>query len=85
MALLDQMIKTGRLEEFISELVEIRNEELEEKATWEFWLHKDFERSYNDCREAMMNSQPPKTITKAELTEIVKQSAEIASFVPPEG
>ena len=83
MALLDQMIKTGRLEEFIAELVEIRNEELEEKATWEFWLHKDFERSYNECREAM-NRQPPKAITKAELTEIVKQSAEIASFVPPE-
>lgn len=83
MALLDQMIKTRRLDEFVSELVEIRNEELEEKATWEFWLHKDFERSYNECREAM-NRQPPKAITKAELTEIVKQSAEIASFVPPE-
>lgn len=83
MILLDQMIKTGRLDEFISELVDIRNEELEEKATWEFWLHKDFERSYAECRDAM-NRQPPKPISKAELTEIVKQSAEIASFVPPD-
>ena len=78
------MIKTGRLEEFISELVDIRNEELEEKATWEFWLHKDFERSYNDCREAMMNSQPPKPATKAELAEIVKHTMEMSAFVPPE-
>ena len=83
MALLDQMIKTGRLEEFISELVEIRNEELEEKATWEFWLHKDFERSYNECREAM-HRQPPKPASKEELTEIVKHTMEMTSFVPPE-
>lgn len=83
MALLDQMIKTGRLEEFISGLVDIRNEELEEKATWEFWLHKDFERSYNECREAM-NRQPPKPASKEELTEIVKHTMEMTSFVPPE-
>ena len=75
------MIKTGRLEEFISELVEIRNEELEEKATWEFWLHKDFERSYNECREAM-NSQPPKAATKEDLVAIVKHTMEM-DFVPP--
>lgn len=76
------MIKTGRLEEFISELVNIRNEELEEKATWEFWLHKDFERSYAECRDAM-NRQPPKTATKEELAAIVKHTMEI-DFVPPD-
>lgn len=81
MALLDQMIKTGRLEEFISEFVEIRNEELEEKATWEFWLHKDFERSFNECREAM-NRQPPEAATKEELVAIVKHTMEM-DFVPP--
>lgn len=77
------MIKTGRLDEFISELVNIRNEELDDKTMWEFWLHKDFERSYNECREAM-NRQPPKPASKEELTEIVKQSMNIASFVPPD-
>lgn len=82
MILLDQMIKTGRLDEFISELVDIRNEELEEKATWEFWLHKDFERSYAECRDAM-NNQPPKTATKEELAAIVKHTMEM-NFVPPD-
>ena len=77
------MIKTGRLCEFVNELVDIRNEEQEEKAMWEFWLHKDFERSYADFRKAMMNTQPPKETSKEELTEIVKQSMDIASFVPP--
>ena len=84
MVLLDQMIKTGRLCDFINELVDIRNEEQEEKAMWEYWLHKDFERSYNDCREALMNYQPLEPANKEELTEIVKQSMDIASFVPPD-
>ena len=79
------MIKTGRLEEFISALVDIHNEELDEKATWEFWLHKDFEHSYKECCEAMMNSQPPKPATKAELARIVKHTMEMSTFVPPEG
>lgn len=78
------MIKIGRLCEFVNELVDICNEEQEEKAMWEFWLHKDFERSYADCRKAMMNTQPPKETSKEELTEIVKQSMDIASFVPPD-
>ena len=47
MILLDQMAKTGRLYEFISAVVRIRNEEQEEKVMWEYWLHKDFERSYH--------------------------------------
>lgn len=76
------MIKTRRLDEFISELVAIRNEELEEKATWEFWLHKDFERTYAECREAVLR-QPPKGATKEELTAIVKQTMEM-NFVPPD-
>lgn len=83
MVLLDQMIKTGRLRGFINELVEIRNEEQEEKAMWEFWLHKDFERSYNDCREALMNYQPQEAATKEELVSIVKHTMEM-DFVPPD-
>ena len=77
------MIKAGRLEEFISALVDIRNEELEEKAMWEFWLHKDFEHSYKEFCE-VMSSQPPKPATKAELAGIVRHTMEMAAFVPPE-
>lgn len=84
MVLLNQMIRTGRLYEFITELVEIRNEELDEKASWEFWLHKDFERSFAEFRDDLINSAKAASTTKQDLVSIVSQSAEIASFVPPE-
>lgn len=87
MPLLDQMIKAGRLTEFIREIISIHNEEQEEKVMWEFWLHKDFERTFTEfCAETKGsgNSATQNTVSKAELTKIVKQSMEITSFVPQE-
>lgn len=76
------MIRTCRMYEFVTEIVNLRKEELEEKASWEFWLHKDFERSYSEFRDSI--STDNEEISEEKLTEIVKQSYEIASFVPPE-
>lgn len=85
MVLLDQMIKTGRLYEFIGEVINIYNEDQEEKALWEFWLHKDFERSYLEfLNDTQSNTAEPEQVSEADLTEIVKQSMKIASFVPQE-
>lgn len=85
MVLLNQMIKTGRLYEFIGKVISIRNAEQEEKVMWEFWLHKDFERSYSDFLAETGGTQSnQETTSKRELAEIVKQSMEIASFVPQE-
>lgn len=84
MVLLNQMIRTGRMYEFITELIEIRNEELDEKASWEFWLHKDFERSFAEFRDDLINNEKNASLTKKDLANIVNQSAEIASFIPHE-
>lgn len=79
------MIKAGRLYEFIGKVISIRNEEQEERVMWEFWLHKDFDRSYSDFLAETGGKQSDQgTASKRELAEIVKQSMEIASFVPQE-
>lgn len=82
------MIKAGRLYEFIGKVISIRNEEQEERVMWEFWLHKDFERSYSEFLAATTGDSTtqakPEKASKKELTEIVKQSMKIASFVPQE-
>lgn len=83
LALLNQMIRTLRFHEFVGEIINIRNEETEDQALWEFWLHKDFERSFSEFLEAAKQRNEPEA-TEEELTAIVKQSAEILSFVPPE-
>lgn len=77
------MIRCGRLYEFICEVVAIKNEETEEQALWEMWLHKDFEQSYVEFRESLERSSNAE-VSEEELASIVRQSQEILSFVPPE-
>lgn len=77
------MIRSGRLYEFIREVVAIKNEETEEQALWEMWLHKDFEQSYVEFRESLERSSNAE-VSEEELASIVRQSQEILSFVPPE-
>ena len=76
------MIRCGRLYEFICEVVAIRNEETEEQALWELWLHKDFEQSYVEFRESLEPGSDAET-SGEDLASIIQQSREILNFVPP--
>lgn len=80
MVLISHMIRTGRLTEFVRELVNIRNEELDERTSWEYWLHKDFERSFNEFQEALESSKKAANVTEEQLADIVRQSRNIASM-----
>ena len=85
MELLDNMLITGRLYRFVSEIIKTVNEELEEKALWEFWLHKDWERSWPEFRKSL-NDKTNAAPTQQETLDIVKESMDImASFRPVGG
>ena len=83
LALLNLMIRTGRMHEFVGELVTIKNEETEDQVLWEFWLHKDFERSFAEFRELLAQSSTQEA-SEEDLVSIVQQSKAILSFVPQE-
>lgn len=57
MVLLDGMIRTRRLTEFIQETMKIRNEELIDKTRWEYWLHRVFDMSFDDYL-SRINAKP---------------------------
>lgn len=85
MELLDNMLMTGQLYRFVSGIIKTVNEELEEKTLWEFWLHKDWERSWKDFRESL-NDKHNAAPTQQETLDIVKESMQIAaSFRPVSG
>ena len=76
------MLMTGQLYRFVSEMVNTVNEELEEKTLWEFWLHRDWERSWSEFRKAL-NDKPHAAPTQKETLDIVNESMSImASFRP---
>lgn len=81
MALLNLMIRSGKFYAFIGEIVTIRNEETEDQVLWEYWLHKDFERSFSEFRESLEQSTEA---GEEDLAAIVRQSRNILSGCVPD-
>ena len=76
--LLQQMFETGQLFDFIGEFIQIRNEELQEKTAWEYYLHTVCrEMSFEEFRRRSQQPAEPETINSDRMTEIVKRSLEI--------
>lgn len=69
--MLDKVIASCRFFEFVKEMVELINQENEEKVLWDCWLHKEFERSYRDFVDA---HKPVEVPTDKELETTVKRS-----------
>ena len=69
MVLLDGMIRTRRLTEFIQETMKIRNEELIDKTRWEFWLHKVFDMSFDDYMSRVGGNKETEGVLPAEALE----------------
>lgn len=77
MELLQQMLQAGQLGEFIDELFQIRNEELQEKAMWEYYLHRVYDKSFEEFVRQINEPAAPEAIENDRMVEIVKDSLDI--------
>ena len=80
MMLLDHYVKAGRLCEFLDEIIRIKNNELEDKANWEYFLHKVFDKSYSEFMKEIGKATMPAEPEVMEVEQIettVKNSMEI--------
>lgn len=80
------MIQSGRLLEFIREMLKIRNEELEEKTAWEVWLHKIFHQDWQDFRASLNDTNSTNAApTHEDLKKTVSESAQMLMNFRPDG
>lgn len=74
--LLDQIILFGDLSDFISEVWEIRDEEIQ----WQYFLAKVFDKSFDDFKESIKSQ---KGMSQEEIETTIKDSMTmIDSFIP---
>ena len=86
MVLLNQMIRTRRFEEFVLELVHIHNEEMEDKTLWDIWLHRIFDKGFDEFKKSLGGRNEKAAPTQEEVKSIAMDSKSIlAGFVPDEG
>jgi hypothetical protein len=75
--LLDQLIPTGDLSDFISTIWEIREEEMQ----WQYFLSKVFDKSFEDFKETM---KPQQGMTQKEIETTINDSMSMMNTFIPE-
>lgn len=85
MRLLDAMIQTNRLREFVAEIIKLYNEEQEDKTIWELWLHKVFDESFTDFKKKLKLGTVQSAPKKEEIEKTVKDSFAMLNGFEPDG
>lgn len=68
------------------ELVQLHNEEMEDKTLWEIWLHRIFDKTFADFKASLGMENETAAPTQEEITSTVQESFNLlAGFVPDEG
>lgn len=81
--LVDGMILSGGFSDFVSSFMAAAQEEENEKMSWEYYLHKVFQGSYNDFREAVQNDSAHRTMDEKTIEATVKESMNILNNFNP--
>ena len=82
--LINGMIRTKRLMEFVNSLVEKHNREERDKTLWEVWLHRIFDKSFKEFSDGIEDNQKAAP-TQEEVSNIVLETKNMLNaFVPVE-
>jgi hypothetical protein len=83
---LDGMIQTGRLEEFVENIVDMTNSEKEEETMWEYYLHRAimYEGSFNDFVEESKVTKEHANMPERTIETTVQHSMDILNNFNPE-
>ena len=79
------MLQTGRFTDFVDDLIKTTNKEKEDKARWDIYLHRIFDKSYDDWVEEIENSKNNREMSAETIETTVKNSLNILqNFKPKE-
>ena len=79
--LLDNLIQTSSLSEFIDDMFNFINKETQERIQWEFFLHKVYDESWNDFIERTKSEENSQTV---DLGATLKNSIKMLINFTPE-
>ena len=80
------MIQTGRFSEFVTDFVKTINEEKEEQNTWDFFLHRVWDKSFSDFKKEIEINKQNQNLSKGTIETTIQHSMKILNnFHPDEG
>ena len=78
--LMDQLILTNSLSDYIDDLFTFINEEKEEQTKWEFFLHKVYNKSWKEFCDEIEISNETKDVDIGET--VLKSKTMLSNFTP---
>ena len=78
------MIQHGRLYEFVKELHHIQIEEEDKQKLWDIWLHRVFDKTYDEWINSLPTQQQNAQVTESEIGATVLNSKNILNGFNPE-
>lgn len=81
---LNSVIENGQFCWFVRSFFETLHKEEDEQRTWEFYLHRVLEGSFDDFKNGIQNNQKNQTMTDTAMEVTVKNSMEILRKLSPE-
>ena len=78
--LLDGLIMTNSLNNFVDDFFDFINEERKEKTEWEFFLHKVYDQSWSDFIKDIEQSENQKQVDLG--ATLVKSKNMLSNFTP---
>ena len=78
------MIQAGRFNEFVLSFWETVFKEEDEQKTWEYYLHRVFEGSFDSFRESMRNDNEHLNLSATTIETTVQNSMNILKNFNPE-
>ena len=78
-SLLEMFISTGRFSDFVNEFIEIQNEESE----WEFYIHRVFDKSFDEFKSSISSRRNNMIPTDEPLETTLQNSKSLLNnFIP---
>ena len=78
------MLSTGRFQEFVRSFWRKVHEEQNEEKSWEFYLHRVFEGSFDDFMEKQKTTAEHQNMSEATIETTVQHSFDILNNFNPE-
>ena len=81
---MDGMIKTGRFHDFVIFFWNNAQKEKDEEASWQFFLHRVFDRSYSSFKEELKTNGENQNMSEQAIETTINHSLNILNNFNPE-
>lgn len=80
--LLDELILSGGLDDFVGYMLE----QISNDQEWEFFLHKVFDKTFREFKESLKETEKPRGMTRSDVETTIRDSFNMAeNFIPDKG